>query len=218
MHAIATNVLTNNFFWLVVGAVLSWFGAWALACFQHQRRVNQERTDVIIYCRDIVTNIVSICAQAKQAKERGAPFRHELQLLRDEIAVFARTRSLTVELDEELRNKVSRYVVDCALGQADVARYLDENDGEKQFEHTLQVSGGHSGAQREAKDRAEAALEKARGGFGSVDPESRRRQGPKQKPQGMMGGGPEFRRPLLPPHPIIREASAERERARQSRS
>lgn len=157
-----TSVLTSDFVWgLILGLLLSVFGAVVQARSQTRRLVEQQRSDITTFCRDVILNILRISGDLSEAKRRSNLIHNDLLNLIDvEIGVYGRNREHTIRLDDDLREAVRDYVTVCALRRADIAMALAAFDRQMELFRDREAKGDTAGAER-ANLEARASLQAA---------------------------------------------------------
>jgi len=120
------NVLTSEFFWgVIVGIFLTVVGSFFLAWFTAIRQ-RQERKEILkAFCADTITNIRQIVDDMDNTRSKGKIIHGDYLTLMDvETNVFGRNREHLVILPAQLRDRIRRFVTDCAIRRAEIGNQL----------------------------------------------------------------------------------------------
>ena len=111
------TVLTSEFFWgVIVGLVLSVFGAYWLAIFAAKQQERAQKKLIKNYCIDTANNLRAIVDDMVDFRQRTQAIHGDyLALLDTEINVFGRNREQIVHLPSQVRDNVRKFMNDCAI-------------------------------------------------------------------------------------------------------
>lgn len=157
------KIVASEFLWgIVLGLIIAAIGAYLQAQFLYRRTISLQRSDVSLFCMDIIRNIMRISDDIAEARRRSRLIHHDLLALIDvEVGVFGRNREHTIRLDHSLRDEVRKYITDCALRRAEIGMKLAEFDRQMQLSRDLQAAGNGPQAQRMEEQAANGALNEA---------------------------------------------------------
>jgi hypothetical protein len=145
------NILESEFFWgVIVGLLLTVIGSYFLTMFTtwQQRR---ERKEVLKnFCVDTVTNIREIIDDMVATRSKAN--QDYLTLLDLEIQVFTRNREHTVYLSKDVRDKVRKFMTDCAIRRAEIGNHLTTFYNRRAVADQYQAQGDTMHAQYAMKD------------------------------------------------------------------
>jgi hypothetical protein len=116
------KVLTSEFFWgVIVGVVLSDIQARLTV-----RRQKKAQKDLIkSLCVDIVNNITAIVQDMNEFRQRTQDvYADGLRLMDIELNIYGRNREHTIHLPTSVREKVRKFVTDCAIRRGEVGNYI----------------------------------------------------------------------------------------------
>src|SRR5262249_1108416 len=157
------TVLTSEFFWgVIVGLVLSVFGAYWLAVFAARQQQKAQKDLIKNFCIDTVDNIRAIVDDMVDHRQRTQVIHGDyLALLDVEINVFGRNRENIIHLPNPLREKVRKFVTDCAIRRAEIGTNLAQFASLWALADQLQARGDGPQAQRVRNEQAQIPLGKA---------------------------------------------------------
>jgi hypothetical protein len=122
------KVLTNEFVWgVILGVALTTFGAWWQARQTIRQQKEAQKELIRNFCIDTVSNIKAIVDEmvAHQQRTKGIHPDH-LALLDIEWNVFGRNREHLIHLPDPAREKVRKFVTDCAIRKAEIGNYRSQ--------------------------------------------------------------------------------------------
>jgi hypothetical protein len=154
------GILQGEFFWgIVVGLALSFFGAWLLAKFTVSLQQKHQKKVVVEFCIDEVRNLQSLIQEMDATRDRTKAIFHDfLALIDAEVGVYGRNRENLLHLPQSTRDKVRRFMNECAVKRAEVASHLDQF---YQLNNRANQAQGIGGDAAQLKAQAEAALQNA---------------------------------------------------------
>ncbi len=119
-------VVTSEFFWgVIVGLVLSVVGAYYLAVFATRQQQRAQKEIVKNFCADTIKNLRQIVDEMADLRNRTKAIHSDYLALMDiEFNVFGRNREHIIQLPEPLRDRVRKFVTDCAVRRAQIGNYL----------------------------------------------------------------------------------------------
>ena len=158
-----TNLLMSEFFWgVVVGLLLSAIGAYCLAVFVSRQQWKAQRDLIKNFCIDTVDNIKTIVDDMVDHRERTQVIHGDyLALLDIEFKAFAKHREHIVHLPKPVRDNVRRFVNDCAIRRAEIGNHLFQFNNSWTYANQLHTRGQMVEAQRVRKEDAEIARHNA---------------------------------------------------------
>jgi hypothetical protein len=153
------DVLTSEFFWgVIVGLILSVLGAYCVALFSAKQQRQMQRETVRNFCADTVKNLRQIVDDMSDLRTRMKVIHHDYLALMDvEINVFGRNREHIIHLPEQLRDRVRKFVTDCALRRAEIGNFLGQFNQLCRLADELQ-SQGHAQQAQTVRDQANGPL------------------------------------------------------------
>ena len=156
---ITTAVLMSEFFWGVIfGLLLSVIGAYCLAVFQRKAQKDLFKN----FCIDTVDNIKAIVDDMVDHRQRTQVIHGDyLALLDIEFNVFARNREHIIHLPNPVRGNVRKFVNDCAIRRAEIGNHLFQFNNSWTHANQLHTRGQMVEAQRVRKEEAEMARHNA---------------------------------------------------------
>jgi hypothetical protein len=122
------HVLTSEFFWgVIVGIVLTAFGAWWQARLTVRQQKEAQKDLIKNFCIDTVDNIKAIVDEMVAHRQRTqAIYSDHLALLDIEFNVFGRNREHIIHLPNPVRENVRKFVTDCAIRKAEIGNYRSQ--------------------------------------------------------------------------------------------
>jgi hypothetical protein len=154
------TVLTSEFFWgVVVGLLLSILGSYFLALFT-ARRQRQDRKEVLKnFCADTVTNIRQIVDDMNSVRSKSQLIHGDYLMLLDvEVNVFGRNREQLIYLPPALRDRIRKFVTDCAIRRAEIGNHLSTFSNQWALADHLLAQGNGPQAQRVRDDATAGPL------------------------------------------------------------
>ena len=106
------DVLKGEFFWgVIVGLLLSFFGAWLLAIISVRMIEKMQKKRLISFCIDTVKNINGIVTQIDESRDRSKAIYHDfLALIEVEVQIYGRNREHLILLPEMERNEMRKFM------------------------------------------------------------------------------------------------------------
>jgi hypothetical protein len=156
------TALESEFFWgIIVGLILTVVGSYFLALFT-ARQQQQERKDVLRnFCMDTVINIRQIIEDMDTTRSKARLIHHDYLVLFDvEYQVFTRNREHLIYLPLDVRDKVRRFITDCAIRRAEIGNYLTTFNNQWNLAGQLEAQGHGPEAER-ARSAANVPLTQA---------------------------------------------------------
>jgi hypothetical protein len=144
------DVLISEFFWGVfVGLILSIVGAYYLAVFTARQQRAQQTELVKNFSADTIKNLRQIVDDMAELRTKVKTIHHDYLVLIDvEVNVFGRNREQLILLPETLRDQVRKFVTDCALRRAEIANYLSGFDAKWRLADELFAKGDSPASER----------------------------------------------------------------------
>ena len=154
-----TTVLMSEFFWgVIVGLLLSVVGAYCLAVFTTGQQQKAQKDLIKNFCIDTVDNIKAIVDDMVDRRQQTQVIHGDyLTLLDIEFNVFARNREHIIHLPNPVRDYVRKFVYDCAIRRAEIGNHLFQFNNSWAFANSLHTRGQMVEAQRVRKEEAEMA-------------------------------------------------------------
>jgi hypothetical protein len=153
------RVLMTEFFWgLIVGLLLSIIGAYCLAVFTSRQQQKAQKDLTKNFCIDTVDNIKTIVGDMVDRRQQTQVIHGDyLTLLDIEFNVFANNRKQIGHLPNPVRDNVRKFVNDCAIRRAEIGNHLFQFNNSWAFADQLHTRGQMVEAQRVRKEEAEVA-------------------------------------------------------------
>jgi hypothetical protein len=122
------DVLTSEFFWgVIVGLILSIVGAYFLALFSAKQQRQMQKETVRSFCADTIKNLRQIVDEMSDLRARMKVIHHDYLAAMDvEFNVFGRNREHIIHLPEQVRDRVRKFVTDCAVRRAEIGNFLGQ--------------------------------------------------------------------------------------------
>jgi hypothetical protein len=144
------KVLTSEFFWgVIVGLLLSVIGSYFLAKFSNSQQRETQKEIVKNFCADTVSNLRQIVDDMADMKRKANVIHSDYLILLDvESNVFGRNREHLIHLPTPLRDRVRRFVNDCALRRAEIGNHLGQFNSKWNLADELLAQGNGPHSQR----------------------------------------------------------------------
>jgi hypothetical protein len=144
------NILTSEFFWgVIIGLLLSIVGSYFLALFSTRQQEQARKRALKTFCADTLSNLRQIIDDMESVRSKSQLIHNDYLLLLDiEIQVFGRNREHLIQLPESLRDKVRKFVTDCAIRRAEIGNNLTTFSNQWSLGNQLQAQGNGPEAQR----------------------------------------------------------------------
>ena len=157
------TVLKSEFFWgVIVGLVLSVFGAYWLAVFGARQQQKAQKDQIKNLCIDTVNNLRAIVDDMVDHRQRAQVIHGDyLTLLDTEINVFGRNREHLIHLPNPVREKVRKFVTNCAIRRAEIGANLAQFTNLWALADQLQSQGQAAEAQPVRHEQAKVPLDEA---------------------------------------------------------
>jgi hypothetical protein len=157
------TVLMSEFFWgVIVGLLLSVIGAYCLAVFITRQQQKAKKDLIKNFCIDTVDNIKTIVDDMVDRRQQTQVIHGDyLTLLDIEFNVFAKNRKQIGHLPNPVRDNVRKFVNDCAIRRAEIGNHLFQFNNSWAFANQLHTQGQMVEAQRVRKEEAEMARHNA---------------------------------------------------------
>jgi len=122
------EIIQGQFFWgIIIGLLLSFFGAWMLARFTVELSHKKLKQNVVKFLIDIIRNLRSTINDMDANRDRSEAIHHDfLGLIDVEIGIYARNREHLVHLSAPTRDKVRSFMNDCAIKRANIVANLED--------------------------------------------------------------------------------------------
>jgi len=161
MHA--TTLLMSEFFWgVIVGLLLSLIGAYCLAVFITREQRKAQKDLIKNFCADTVDSIKNIVDDMVDRRQQTQVIHGDyLALLDIEFNAFAKNRELIGHLPNPVRDNVRKFVNDCAIRRAEIGSHLFQFNNSWTYANQLHTRGQMVEAQRVRKEEAEMARHNA---------------------------------------------------------
>src|SRR5262249_29822636 len=157
------TVLTSEFFWgVIVGLVLSVFGAYWLGVFAARQQQKVQKDQVKNLCIDTVNNIKAIVDDMVDHRQKANLVHPDyLNLLDIEFGVFGRNRENLIHLPNPVRDNMRKFVNDCSIRRGEIGGYLAQFSNSLRLADQLQSQGQAPQAQRVREQQAQVQLAQA---------------------------------------------------------
>ena len=160
----------TEFFWgVIVGLLLSVIGAYCLTVFATRQQRKAQKDLIKNFCIDTVDNIKAIVDDMVDHRQRTQVIHGDyLALLDIEFNVFARNREHIIHLPNPVRDNVRKFVNDCAIRRAEIGNHLFQFNNSWAYANQLHTRGQMVEAQRVRKEEAEMARHSANQALGQL--------------------------------------------------
>jgi hypothetical protein len=151
-----TTLLVSEFFWgVIVGLLLSVIGAYCLAVFFHRQQRNAQKDLIKNFCIDTVDNIRAIVDDMADHRQRTQVIHGDyLALLDIEFNAFAKNREHIGYLPPPVRDNLRKFLNDCAIRRAAIGNHLFQFNTLWTYANQLHTRGQMVEAQRVRKEEA----------------------------------------------------------------
>ena len=122
------QVLQGQFFWgVVIGLLLSFIGAWASAMITNCLATRERKRIFREFTINSIRNISSIAEDMDASRDRSKVIFHDyLALIEVELNIFGRNREHLINLDDQNRGKVRKFMNDIAIKKTEIVTHLNE--------------------------------------------------------------------------------------------
>jgi hypothetical protein len=175
------TILESEFFWgVLVGILLTVIGAYFLAVFTVRQQRREQKKVIKSFCIDTVTNIRQIVddMNATRGNAQMMHYHYYLTLIDIENQVFSRNREHLISLPPDVREKVRKFVTDCAIHRAEIGNYLttfneqwaqaDQFEVQRDAYHTNVRKAATEGPLAQANKALDALVQRSRDSEGVI--------------------------------------------------